>query len=152
MGRRPKPSAMHELSGSFEKHPERRAKRKNEPKPHGPLGAPPASFKPELSVGRELIAIWEEIVAQVPTGVLTISDRMHVEILCRLLYKIRHNLAKSGDFARAESLLGKMGMNPSDRSKVNVAAGAPLGPKRADVEDTNTFQQLAEEDQGAAVN
>lgn len=152
MGRTPKPSALHELNGSFEKHPERRAKRKNEPKPQGLLGDPPASFNPELSVGRELVAIWHEVVAQAPPGVLTVSDRMHVEILCRLLYKIRHNLAKSGDFARAESLLGRMGMNPSDRSKVNLTPTGPIGPQRADAKSRNPFAELKAEGSRAAVN
>jgi hypothetical protein len=143
---------MHELSGSFEKHPERKRKRKNEPKPKGVIGDAPASFNPDLSVGREMIQIWDEIVQQAPPGVLTFSDRMHVEVLCRLLYKIRHNLAKSGDYARAESLLGKMGMNPSDRSKVNLAPTGPIGPQRADAETSNPFARIAAEGANAAVN
>lgn len=147
MGRRPKTKAEHELSGTFEKHPERRARYAKEPKPAGPLGDPPTSFNPEMSVGRELIGIWQELVSQAPPGVLTSSDRAHVELACRLMYRVRHSLAKSGDYARLESLLGKMAMNPSDRTKVNIEPNAgAAAPKQKNAGTAHTFAKLAAED------
>jgi hypothetical protein len=115
---------MHELSGAFEKHPERKAARAREPKPKGPLGPPPASFDPETYTGAKLMAIWYELVSQVPPGVATSADRWHVELACRLMHRIRNSSAKAGDYSRLDVLLGKMGMNPADRSKVNIAPGA----------------------------
>jgi hypothetical protein len=141
MGRPRKPQALHEMNGTFEKHPERR--RANEPKPEGPIGPPPPSFNPDLSFGREHIALWHEVVSQVPPGVLTSSDRMHVEIICRLMYRVRHQIAKAGEFARLESMLAKMGMNPSDRSKVNLSPVAAPGPKGANGQTENRFAAIA---------
>jgi hypothetical protein len=99
-----------------------------------------------------LRAIWFELVEQVPPGMLMVSDRMHVELACRLMDRVRTCVAKSGDFSRLDILLGKMGMNPADRSKVNIGVGAPApgpGVKRdgdsAGNHGGNTFQELAEE-------
>lgn len=100
-----------------------------------------------------LRSIWFELVEQVPPGMLTVSDRMHVELTCRLMDRVRACAAKSGDYSRLDILLGKMGMNPADRSKVNVTTGAPAATaKRSDVGGDSarnhggtTFQELAEE-------
>ncbi len=47
MGRNRLPKAVHELKGTFEKHPEREAQYANVPKPAGPaLGSPPARWLP----------------------------------------------------------------------------------------------------------
>lgn len=152
MGRRRKTLAEHERNGTFEKHPERKAAFVNEPKPKGPLGDPPKCFtveggSSEYSSNR-LIEIWEELVSQAPPGVLTGSDRTHLEISCRLLLRIRTGAAKSGDFSRLESLLGKMAMNPADRPKVQVGGGAaPAKNNNGDgTAQVNTFEQLAAED------
>lgn len=146
MGRPRKTTAQHELSGSFDKHPERKAERAQEPKPQGALGGPPLCFTVEGGCSEytssRLIAIWNEIVSEVPPGVLTISDRKHVELACRLLYRIRKDQAKSGDYSRLDALLGKMAMNPADRSKVNVAPGFQSSN---DHSGTNPFNELAAE-------
>lgn len=145
MGRPRKTTQQHELSGSFDTHPERKAARALEPIPHGPLGASPACFTaaggcPEEESER-LVAIWDEIVSEVPPGVLTICDRKHLELACRLLNRIRKDLGKSGDYSRLDVLLGKMGMNPSDRSKVSVVPGS----KPTDGEVSNPFDAIATE-------
>jgi len=145
MGRPRKPSAMHELSGSFDAHPERKKARELEPKPDGPLGPAPSFFDPNEYTGKRLLAIWNEIIAEAPPGVLTISDRKHVELACRLMYRIRSSTAKSGDYSRLDALLGKMGMNPADRSKVSILpSNVPANePKRR-----TTFRDQAEEIEG----
>ncbi len=153
MGRPRKSTAELERNGSFEKHPERKAARQNEPKPEGPLGPPPKCFDPESYNGEKLIAIWNELVSQAPPGVLTSSDRAHLELAVRLYHRIRTNpSAKIGDFNRLSELLGKMGMNPSDRSKVNIA---PLRPGDNSDErnsgDSNVFGELAEEGEASSI-
>jgi hypothetical protein len=100
-----------------------------------------------------LRAIWFELAEQVPAGMLTVSDRMHVELTCRLMDRVRTCSAKSGDYSRLDILLGKMGMNPADRSRVTLAPGAGTGAgvavKRSDGGDSanrgNTFKDIAQE-------
>lgn len=126
------------LSGAAEKHPERMEGRTEAPKPEGKLGEPPACFDPETQSGERLIAIWHEIVSKVPPGVLTSADSLHVELACRLTYRIRFEnwKAKSGDFSQLKDILGKMAMNPADRSKVKIEPGAAI-PAGAGVNDGN---------------
>ena len=142
MGRNRQPRAVAERNGSFEKHPERKANYEHEPKPEGPLGAPPAGFD-ETYTGSRLLTIWNEIVAQAPPGVLTSADRLHVEMTCRIIFRIRHQSPKSGDFNSLREFLSKMAMNPADRPKVQVGVGAapnPNGPEKQD-----DFAKLAQE-------
>lgn len=147
MGRNRKPKAIAERDGSFEKHPERKAAYENEPKPSGPLGPPPPSFDPQSHTGGRLLAIWNEIVDQAPPGVLSSADRLHVEMTCRIIYRVRYLTPKSGDFNSIREFLGKMAMNPADRPKVQVTTGAGAAvPKSSDAPaQTNTFAQIASE-------
>jgi hypothetical protein len=153
-GRRRKTKAEMVMTGADVKHPERMDDRADAPKPEGPLGPPPASFNPQSPSGSELIKIWDELVSQVPPGVLTVSDRMHVELTCRLMLRVRTKEARSGDYSRLDVLLGKMAMNPADRSKVNLTPGAGTGAgtaaKRSDAGGDsanrgNTFKDIAQE-------
>ncbi len=151
-GRPRKTKAEMLLTGADEKHPERMADRGDTPKPKGPLGDPPASFNPQSPSGSALIEIWHELVAQVPAGVLTLSDRMHVELTCRLMLRVRSTQAKSGDYSRLDAMLGKIACNPADRKKVNlVVTGAVVAKSGTNDGDTtgtpggNTFRNLAEE-------
>ncbi len=144
MGRNRKPKAIAERDGSFEAHPARKANYANEPKPDGPLGAPPQSFDPDSYAGSRLLGIWNELVAQAHPGVLTSSDRIHVELACRLIHRIRREAARSGDYNTLKELLGKMAMNPADRPKVQVGAGA-APPSNDDAPKANPFTQIAEE-------
>jgi hypothetical protein len=191
MGRNRKTRAEHERNGTFEKHPERKAAYANEPKPDGPLGPPPATWKkharadeaavmfaegkstnevaaaleidwdtartirvsPALQHERaELLAIWHEIVDQAPSGVLTSSDRLHVEMTCRLIYKIRVGTALAGDYSRVREFLGKMAMNPADRPKVQVGVSVAPAAQGADAsnQNANPFAQLKAEEAGRA--
>lgn len=187
MGRNRKPKAVHEMAGTFEKHPERAAAYANEPKPDGPLGPPPTewcqhplaesaaalyadeksanevaavlgvswatavSLRP--SIGRteaqQLLAIWYEITEQVPPGVLTRSDRIWVELTCRLILNIRSGKGTPGDYSRAEKFLGKMAMNPADRPKLQLSGGAASAPNDGK-SSVNTFERLAQEEREQA--
>jgi hypothetical protein len=98
---------------------------------------------------QQLLAIWYEITEQVPPGVLTRSDRIWVELTCRLILNIRSGKGTPGDYSRAEKFLGKMAMNPVDRPKVQLGGGT--GPAPNDGKPSvNTFEQLAQEDREQA--
>lgn len=115
-----KPAVLLEMSGSLEKHPQRR---RTEPVVAAPFGSPPAHLTKEHK------AAWREIAKAAPAGVLTGADRVAVELAARMLVRIR-----TTDFTAAEAnglraLLGQLGMTPADRSKVSVPnAGTPTNP------------------------
>ena len=69
---------------------------------------------------KEIVA-WDEIVKGAPIGVLTSADRQIVEVLSRLIAECRENFIvfPVQKLARIESMLGKLGMTPADRSKVS---------------------------------
>jgi hypothetical protein len=151
MGRPRKSTAEHVLSGAFERHPERKAERANEPKPDGPLGEPPACFDPQSRTGQLLICIWHELIAQAPAGVLTSADRLWVELACRALHLTRTGCAKSADRNLLLALLGRMGMNPADRSKVNIAPGNAQNSIDERAGRKNIFEELAGDDDDETV-
>lgn len=95
----------------------------------------------------ELLCVWREIVSQAPPGILTSSDRLHVEMTCRIIRRVRTGQAKSGDFNSIREFLGKMAMNPADRPKLQVnAGGAPAPAGQPDGQgNTNPFEAIAEE-------
>lgn len=113
-----KPDHLHLLRGTFRKdrHGEAGAK----PQPKGEIGKPPG----RLDAAQR--AAWREIVNQAPEGVLTGSDRLAVELAAVLLAEFRTAPAEfqAARLARLESLLSKFGMNPSDRSRLNIAPPA----------------------------
>jgi hypothetical protein len=114
MSRPRTPTKLLELKGSFKKNPGRA--RSDEPVVTESLGSVPG----ELS-DAEIMA-WNEIVAYSPMGVLTQADTIEVELAARLLAKIRadfENVNITG-LRHLHTVLGKFGMNPSDRSKLGV--------------------------------
>jgi hypothetical protein len=113
MGRPSKPTAVLELVGAYQKNPQR--KRQKEPKPSQGIGS--------FSLGPTSIPeIWDEIVGQVVPGVLTISDRMALELVCRLYAEIRLNPDEIsvGKVTALANLLGRFGLTPSDRAKISM--------------------------------
>ena len=117
------PTAKLQAKGSFLKHPERKRARAQEPRPTGTIGQPPPRFR---GMRR---AIWLELVAIIPAGVAADCDRWAVELLVCLMSKFRSGRAKSSEAKQIESLLGKMGLTPADRSY--VSAELADGLKRA---------------------
>lgn len=128
MARPRTPTNVLELRGSFKNHPDR--KRPDEPQPTGEIGDPPKSLK-----RKPLKDAWWEILETAPPGVLTNADRQHVEMICHLLVEFRKNPVEfpAVKLTRLEAMLGKIGMNPSDRSKVSG-----LGKGK----DKNPFDEL----------
>ena len=85
----------------------------------GPRGVPPARFDAELT------EIWYEMVDRLPPGVWAQSDRLAVEMACRLTRKLLHDGIHGAELSTLNSLLSRFGMTPADRSKVSV-------PKKAE--------------------
>ena len=100
--------------GAFEKDPARGRARAGEPKPVGDLGQPPKILNAKQK------RIWREFEPLVPAGVADSSHRMVFELLICLMTRLREGLATGGEKKQIESLLSKMGMTPSDRSRVSV--------------------------------
>jgi hypothetical protein len=113
MGRPRKPTAVLELTGAFRKNPQRK---RTEPPTTGPLGDPPKHFTPEQT------AVWHELAAACPPGVLTRSDRLIVEIAVVLMLRVRNQRAhmRRGELNVLISVLSRMGMSPADRSRVGI--------------------------------
>lgn len=120
-GRPRTPSNVLEMRGAFAKNPKRAAERVGEPEPNGAIGAPPNHLKEAAA------ECWTEIVSLTAPGVLCRSDRLAVEMAANILAQLRACdwNAPAAVLTRYETLIGKFGMTPSDRSKVNV----PKAPK-----------------------
>jgi phage terminase small subunit len=132
---------MHEASGAFDHDPQRRRERANEPIPSGPLGDPPDFLTPPQ------VAIWKELEALAPPGVLTNADRIMLEMLCRLLERERHPQGsdlKAAERNQAISMLARLGMSPADRAKKQV------DNPRGEDQPTDPFSQLAKRPRGRA--
>lgn len=124
MGRPRKPTSILHLTGAFQKNPSRLNERANEPKNLAELGEPPE----RLNVKQ--LEAWFEVVQNVPSGVLTKSDRHTLEITAVLLAEFWGSGAgMMGTHLNAlNALLGKLGMNPSDRSKISVTESKKENP------------------------
>src|SRR5690349_4947352 len=116
-----KPTAVLQLSGAFKHNPARAAERENEPEPKAGIGPAPSSLSiPEAEA-------WDYLVGIAPVGVLGDSDRAHLELAARLLAYSRTISIDKIDVSklnRLTALLGLMGLNPVDRSKVKVGGKA----------------------------
>ena len=126
MSRPRTPTALMEARNSFKAHPERR--RDSEPSAPGHLGAVPDRLD---DIERQA---WMEVVTYAPIGVLTAADRHQVEELATLLAEswTERREFQVGKRALLNKMLGQLGMNPSDRSRLSV-------PKEKDV---NAFSTL----------
>ena len=117
MGRAPQPTALHEAKGSFEKNPQRR--RNGEPKPKAGIGPAPKHLDEHE---RE---VWDELIDMALPGVLGDVDRVLVELTARLVAKMRRepDSFTGTDKGHLISCLSRMGMTPSDRTKLAVSKG-----------------------------
>jgi hypothetical protein len=132
MGRPRTPSNVLDARGAFKKNPNRA--RPDEPSSEGEVGAPPDCFTADQR------AAWGDFTRTCHVGVLGGADRIALEIAAVLLADFRVNPEfPAAKLARLDSLLGRFGMTPSDRSKVKV-------PKK---EAANSFKKLVKK-RGAA--
>lgn len=127
-----KSSKIIHLEGNDKNHPER--VNHNEPKPVEKIGNAPRHLTDEQK------AIWNEIISQVPPGVITKMDRMTLEMVSVLMLKFRKAAEPlTVDMLAGEQALPKMqgnelsmlmkglqtlGMTPADRSRVSDGGGS----------------------------
>jgi hypothetical protein len=120
MGKPRKPTKILAINGAMRKNPSRYKDREFEPVTYEPIGEPPAGFSnPDSGMQRELLAIWNEFIARDTECVLTSAFRVHLEMTCRLTYKMRHECASTGELTALNKCLGQLGLTPADRSKVS---------------------------------
>jgi phage terminase small subunit len=112
-----KPTAVLELSGAIQRNPARYLNRQNEPQPTEDIGLPPSYLSTQEK------KIWKEITNDVSW--LKVTDRLSLEMVCRLVAKLRDGSIKSMELSTLITLVRVLGMSPSDRSRVNVT---PIQP------------------------
>jgi len=110
MSRPPKPTQLKLIQGTM-----RKDRAKNEPNPTGPLGDPPEHLTEHQA------SCWRELAETCADRVLTYADRVAVEITACLLFEYRINPRFSVmKLQQLIGMLGKFGMTPSDRGKINL--------------------------------
>ncbi len=118
-GRPRKPTAMQELKGANKVNPERWARqgRKNEPKPTSYLTKEPPEHLTDLQK-----AAYEHLVTNAHPKVLAQADSAIVEMGAVLLARFRSELDEfpMSKFKPLISILDRLGMTPSARSKVQA--------------------------------
>lgn len=120
--RKPTPTAILQLRGSFDAHPERLRDRAGEPKSSRAVGPAPRWLN---SAQR---ACYRELVAKAHPGTLGQADQFVVEMAAVLLEQMRRDPGiPAARLARLQSLLASMGMSPSDRSRIDAAKAASDG-------------------------
>lgn len=114
MGRPRTPTKLLDARGAFKKDPQRR--RDGEPQVKNPLGAPPEHLT------EDEVKCWQEIAGKAPVGVLTEADGLAVEMASQLLARMRRSFddMTAQDRKHLDVLLGRFGMNPSDRAKLSI--------------------------------
>ena len=112
MARPRTPTKVLDARGAFRRNPQRR--RDGEPEVRDPLGSAPDRL---TDVERQC---WLEIADSAPTGVLTKADRLTVEQASRLLALDLAGDLSSSDRKLFLSVLGKLGLNPSDRARLSI--------------------------------
>ncbi|MFJ2989964.1 hypothetical protein ACIPF8_19025 [Collimonas sp. NPDC087041] len=124
MARPRTPSNVLQMRGAFDKNPKRGRERDGEPEPNGEIGDPPDG----MSDGAK--KCWFEIVGLLAPGVLCRSDRLSLEMAAELLAQMRDMkwMVPAAVLTRYETLIGKFGMTPSDRSKVSVPKTQTANP------------------------
>lgn len=122
MSRPRKPTSVLNAAGAFRKNPQR--KRDGEPETTGPIGTP------RESLSTTEVECWQEIVDCAPLGVLTRSDRIFVEIVAGLMAEMRADFEgmQTSRLALLVTMLGKAGLNPSDRARLSIPTAKEDNP------------------------
>jgi hypothetical protein len=145
MGRQRKTTAELDRRGAFDHDPKRGRARADEPVVLDELGPPPEEFLKRTSpTSVALLECWNDILAGASEVRLTRADRIHVEMTARQLYKCRRPGARSSDYGQLDRYLGKLGLNPADRSRVQ-------GTGKTLEEEANEWDELADGKDGLRV-
>lgn len=105
------PSAQLELTGRLAHDPKRYASR-SEPDVSGPIGDAPEHFN------EAQVAIWDELVSIAIPDVLANADRFLLELVVRLMDRLRNGTATDSNLTTLRQTLAQLGMTPADRSRV----------------------------------
>lgn len=132
------PTQVLEMSGAFDKNPQRR---RRDPRPAGPIGSAP------VHLDEQERQLWNEFRRKAPERVLTAADRFLLEIICQLMARQRFPGKPCGCGAKglcptcnATGFVGrcplsngelnalmqgiaKLGFTPVDRAKISVGSG-----------------------------
>ena len=84
-----------------------------------PIGKPPRHLP---AVER---TIWAELTKSAPAGLLQRSDRIALEIACKLVARMRTVDAKTSELNGLMATLGKLGFSPLDRLRLNLEPPPP---------------------------
>lgn len=121
-----KPTNVLALTGTLKHNAYRYESREGEPEAIGEIGDPPEHLPEPVK------ACWREIVGLAHEGTLGAGDRLVMEHGAQLLAQLRADDWKVHPtiMLRYEAFLGKLGLTPADRSRVQVpkkkAEASPL--------------------------
>jgi phage terminase small subunit len=108
-------------SGTLHKNPSRYLGRfVAQSAPARPIGKAPAHL-PAVEQ-----AIWAELTKAAQPGLLQRSDRLFLEVCCKLVARMRATEnPKSSEINALTNILGKLGLNPTDRAKLDLETPQP---------------------------
>jgi hypothetical protein len=102
-----------------------------------PIGKAPTFLSPHEKT------IWAEIVRTAPPGVLTKSERIGLEVIVKLVARMRTDQIKPSELNTLFAMLGRYGMNPADRLKMNLE---PLPEPKTQSEQDARWAELEQLD------
>jgi hypothetical protein len=111
------PTAVLDARGSFLHDPQRR---RDDPATSGPL---PLTAPENLTAPEQ--AAWVELVSNAPARVLANADYAVVELTAKLIVRMRADTLNGTQTGHLIACLGRLGMTPSDRSKVTASKETP---------------------------
>ena len=111
-----KPTALKRLQGTLQKY----RTNENEPVPSGPLPDAPPGHLTEAER-----AAWESLVGIIPPGVAMNSDLAYLTMTAKLYAKLMADAISDAQLNTLERALSKLGLNPSDRSRITARKEAP---------------------------
>jgi phage terminase small subunit len=94
--------------------------------PMRPIGKAPAHLPATEK------AIWAELVKAAPARLLQRSDRVILELACRLVARMRAADSKPSEISVLMNILGRLGFSPIDRLKLNLEQPPPEPTKEHD--------------------
>ena len=112
MARPRKPTTLHLLQGTEQKHPDRMRLRINEPKPLEEIG----SWVDHA--GETPAQAWDFLVSCAAPGVFTGMDRPSLMVASDLMSKFWSGQIDGSSLGRLHALMASFGMTPADRSKI----------------------------------
>lgn len=105
-----------EFHGTARRNPARYASRTD----HNTLA--PLGYCPKFLTSTQK-AIWKQLVSLAPAGLLTVADTFAVELAVRMIERSRQATSlKASEAAALMALLGRLGLTPADRAKLDIPA------------------------------